>query len=220
MASAQLWLPDGSQPELLVDTGGEPSWQIVPFAGPAVDVINNVGTMLTEDDHGADRGYLEPDDGRFDAPEDVFAWCGAGVLLRRGYLDEVGLLDERLFVYYEDLELSWRGQKRGWRYRYVPTSVVHHVHAATTIEGSKLKLHYEERNRLLVLARHAKARDAWRAIGRHLLVTASYARRDIFSPLLHARRPHGSLVWRRLRAFGAFKLRALGALRSRRKDRI
>ena len=83
--------------------------RLLPFAGPAVEVINNVGTVLTDDKHGADRGYLEPDDGRFGAPEDVFAWCGAGVLLRRAYLDEVGQLDERLFVYYEDLELSWRG---------------------------------------------------------------------------------------------------------------
>ncbi len=220
MASAQAWLPDGSQAELLLDTGGKPEWQAAPFAGPPTSVINNVGSMLTDDHHGADRGYLEPDDGRFDTSEDVFAWCGAGVLLRREYLDQVGSLDERLFIYYEDLELSWRGQKQGWRYRYVPTAVVHHVHAATTVEGSKLKLHYEERNRLLVLTRHAKARDAWRAIGCHLLVTASYARRDIFSPLVHGRRPRGSLVWQRLRAFAAFKLRALGMLRSRRRDRI
>ena len=59
--------------------------------------------------------------------------------------------------YYEDLELAWRGAKRGWRYRYVPSSVVHHQHAATTGEGSRLKRYHEERNRLLVLTRHARA---------------------------------------------------------------
>jgi GT2 family glycosyltransferase len=219
MANAQLWLPDGSRAELLLDTGDEPTWHDVPFTGPAVTVINNVGSLLTTDQHGADRGYLEPDDGRFDTPEDVFAWCGAGVLLRREYLDEVGELDERLFVYAEDLELSWRGQQRGWRYRYVPTSVVHHVHAATTVEGSKLKLYHDERNRLLVLTRHARAGHAWRAIGRHLLVTASYARRDILGRIIRGQRPRGTIVWQRLRAFGAFSIRAPGMLRSRRRDR-
>ena len=50
----------------------------------------------------------------------MFAWCGGGVLLRPRYLADVGLFDERFFLYYEDTDLSWRGRSRGWRYRYVP----------------------------------------------------------------------------------------------------
>ena len=53
-------------------------------------------------------------------PADVFAWCGGAVLLRSDYLADVGLLDERFFLYYEDTDLSWRGRARGWRYRFVP----------------------------------------------------------------------------------------------------
>ena len=218
-ASAHLWLPEGTEAELLLDAGDGPVWQTVSFAGPATHVINNVGSLLTADQHGADRGYLEPDDGRFDTPSDVFAWCGAAVLLRREYVDDVGPMDERLFVYYEDLEHAWRGRARGWRYRYVPTSVVHHVHAATTGEGSPLKRHYEERNRLLVLTRHASGRDAWPAVLRYLLATASYARRDIFGRIVRGHAPTGSIVWRRLRAYGAFLVRAPGMLLSRRNDR-
>jgi hypothetical protein len=202
-----------------IHVGTDAAWHAVPFAGSATTVVNNVGTELTADLHGADRGYLEPDDGRFDDSQRVFAWCGAAAVLRREYLDDVGTFDERLFVYYEDLELSWRGRKRGWRYVYVPTSVVHHVHAATTVEGSALKHHYGERNQLLVLARHAAAPDVWRAMARFLLVTASYLRRDVLSPLLRGRRPHGSVVGQRLRAFAAFAVRAPGMLRSRRRDR-
>jgi N-acetylglucosaminyl-diphospho-decaprenol L-rhamnosyltransferase len=163
---------------------------------------------LTADRYAIDRGYLEPDDGRFDTPDDVFAWCGAAVLLKRAYLDDVGFFDERLFLYYEDLELSWRGREHGWKYRYVPTSVVHHVHAATSIEGSALKDYYNERNRLLVLTRHASRRDLVRSLIRYLLVTASYARRDVFRPLLHGRPPRSSIVRRRLRAFGGYLRRA------------
>lgn len=203
-----------------VPVGIEPTWVPVAPASASVTVVNNAGSILTTDGHGADRGYLEPDDGRFDTTEDVFAWCGAAVVLRRECVDDVGRLDERLFLYYEDLEHAWRGAGRGWRYRYVPTSVVQHVHAATTIEGSALKLYHEERNRLLVLTRHAEARVAWSAVLRHPLATASYARRDIFSRLVHARRPRGSIVWRRLRALGAFVIRAPGMLRSRRTDRL
>ena len=132
----------------------------------------------------------------------MFAWCGAGVLLRREYLDDVGGFDEDLFVYYEDLELAWRGAERGWRYRTVPTSVVRHVHAATSGRGSPLKQYYDERNRLLVLARHGTTSTASAAALRSLLVTASYAWRDVLAPMLRGRAPRPDVAWRRLRALG------------------
>jgi GT2 family glycosyltransferase len=169
-----------------------------------VPVVNNVGTVLLDDGFAADRGYGEADDGRFDAPTDVFAWCGGGVLLRRAYLDDVGLFDEDLFLYYEDVELAWRGGERGWRYRTAPASVVHHVHAASSGRGSPLKQFYDERNRLVVLSRHSSARATARAALRSLLVTASYARRDLVAPLLGGRSAQPEIVTRRLRAFGSF----------------
>jgi hypothetical protein len=196
-----------------IDLTTDDAWYEVPLDGPALAVINNVGTELLDDGHGVDRGYLEPDDGRYDQQAEVFAWCGAAVLLRREYLDAVGLLDERLFLYYEDLELSWRGRELGWRYRYVPESVVHHVHAASSGEGSALKDYYDERNRLLVLTRHRGPAAGVRAAGRHLLVTASYARRDVVSPLLRGERPSTSVVRRRLRSLGAYARRAPAMLR-------
>jgi GT2 family glycosyltransferase len=181
--------------------------------------VNNAGTELRADGFAADRGFLEPDDGRFDAAVDVFAWCGGGVLLRAAYLDDVGLFDERLFMYYEDLELAWRGAARGWRYRYVPASVVHHVHAASSGRGSPLKQFYDERNRLLVLARRGSPAAAARAAARSLLVTASYARRDVIAPMLRGAAPQPDIAWRRLRAWGGYARRAPGARRARRADR-
>jgi GT2 family glycosyltransferase len=196
-----------------------PAWCDASLDGPLLRVINNVGSVLTADGYGADRGFQAPDDGQFEEAQDVFAWCGAGVLLRRAHLDDIGLFDERLFLYYEDLELAWRGSARGWRYRYVPESIVHHLHAASTIEGSAFKDRFNERNRLLVLTRHARAADVWRAIARYLITTGSYAKRDLLARALHGRLPRTIFVSRRLRAFGAFVVRAPGALRSRRRDR-
>lgn len=216
-ADLELRLRSESPATLRVVSGGvattldvttDGTWHRVAMAGDAIDVVNNVGTEVRDDGYGADRGYLQPDDGRFDEPVPVFAWCGAAVLLRREYLEDVGLLDERLFLYYEDLELAWRGREHGWRYRLEPASVVRHVHAASSGEGSALKDHYDERNRLLVLTRHRGIGAGARAAGRHLLVTASYARRDVVSPLLRGERPNTAVIRRRLRALGAFAARA------------
>jgi len=195
-----------------------PTWHDVVVSGQPIDVVNNAGSVLSTDGFGADRGYLDRDDGHYDEPIDVFAWCGAAALLTTRYLDDVGLLDERLFLYYEDLELSWRGGELGWVYRYVPDVVVRHVHSATTGEHSSLARYQNERNRLLVLARHRPLPTVARASWRYLLVTASYARRDLVSPVLRGRRPRWAIVGTRLRALFGFLWRAPAMRASRRRD--
>jgi GT2 family glycosyltransferase len=195
-------------------------WVTVPLGGTPHSVVNNVGSLLVADGYGADRGYQAPDgDGRFGQPEEVFAWCGAAVLLSREYLESVGLFDESYFLYYEDFDLSWRGRAQGWRYMYVPGSVVHHVHSASSVEGSRLFAHYVERNRLLTLTRNAPLGFAARAALRYALITGSYARRDIVSPLAHARRPSFETVGRRLRSLGGYGRHLPAALAGRRRLR-
>lgn len=194
-----------------VEVGPEPRWVDVTLAGEPYDVVNNVGSILVEGGYGADRGYLQRDEGQFDEPADVFAWCGGGVLLRKEYLEAIGLFDERFFLYYEDTDMAWRGRARGWRYRYVPDSRLRHIHAASSGEGSALFQHYVERNRLLMLTKNAPRGLAAGAAWRYLLTTASYARRDVVSPMLRAHRPNTVLLRRRVRSYLAF-LRLLPAM--------
>jgi GT2 family glycosyltransferase len=203
------------QTDLQVTT--TPAWYPVAVDGEAFDVINNVGSVVLADGHGADRGFLARDDGRFDEVEEIFAWCGAAVLLSKEYLEAVGLFEDRYFLYYEDFDLSWRGRAEGWRYLYVPASVVRHVHSASSVEGSRLFQHYDERNRLLTLTRNAPPALAVREAGRHLLITGSYARRDIVVPLAHRRPPSVETVRRRMRAYGAYLGMLPEALAGRRR---
>jgi hypothetical protein len=187
-----------------VAVGRDRAWFDVPIAGEPIDIVNNAGSVLIEGGYGADRGFLEPDLGQYDAPAEVFAWCGGSVLLRPSYLSDVGLFDDHFFLYYEDTDLSWRGRSRGWRYRYVPEARVRHVHAASTGEGSPVFQHYVERNRLLMLVKNAPAPMAANAVWRYVLTTLSYARRDIMAPLLGMHRPQTTTVGRRVRSFVDF----------------
>ena len=150
----------------------------VLYAGS--DVIDNVGVEQGKWGRGADRGHLEPDRGQYDAPADVFGWCGAAVLLRASYLDAVGEFDERLFLYCEDLELSWRGRAFGWRYRTVPESVVRHVHGATAVADSPAPALLQPAQRA---PRRAPARSARHRARRHRpLARGDSLRRDPPSP--------------------------------------
>ncbi len=202
-----------------VDVDRSPRTVTVELCGPPVDLVNSAGVVVTDDGRGADIGWLEPDDGRWDAPGDVPAWTGAAVLLRSEYLTDVGLFDPALFLYSEDLELSWRGARRDWRYVCEPSSVVRHLHSATAIEGSRLATYYIERNRLLVLSRHAPARFALRNAGHTALVLLSYARRDLVVNPLH-REPFSVAATKvRLGAYAGFLRRLPATLRQRRADR-
>lgn len=199
--------------------GPRPAWIEVPLGAEAFDVINNVGSVLKEGGFGADRGYVERDLGQYEQEEEVFAWCGCSVLLRRQYLEDVGLLDERFFLYYEDTDLSWRGRARGWRHLYVPGSVVRHVHAATSVEWSPLFHHFVDRNRLLMVVKNAPAGFAAKAVGAYLLTIASTVRRDVVGCIVHGGRPSTVLLGRRVRAFLAFLALLPAVLADRRRIR-
>ena len=164
--------------------GIDPAWFDVAATGDGIDVINNVGTELLPGGFGVDRGFLEPDDGQFDEPAEVFAWCGAGVLLRRAYLDDVGLFDEDFFVYYEDLELAWRGtDAAGGTAPYRPrSSVTSTPPPADAARGSSSTT----TNATASSSSPATARPARRRMAalRSLRVSASYTARDVVAPVV------------------------------------
>jgi GT2 family glycosyltransferase len=98
------------------------------------------------------------------ASTDVLGCTGAVALLRRAMLDDVAVdgqvLDERIFAYYDDLDLAWRAALRGWRCRYEPSlTAVHHRagrNAIRALAGRPTRVRDQVlsvRNRLLVIAR-------------------------------------------------------------------
>ena len=73
-----------------------------------------------------DRGHGEIDQGQYDQLTELVS-CGFGcVLIKRSLLEHIGLLDERFFLYYEDVEFCLRAKKRGWRTVLSPESIVYH----------------------------------------------------------------------------------------------
>jgi N-acetylglucosaminyl-diphospho-decaprenol L-rhamnosyltransferase len=63
---------------------------------------------------------------------EVDSVCGACMLIRREVVDRVGLLDERFFMYGEDLDWCLRARQAGWTVRYEPAIVVQHQHGAAS----------------------------------------------------------------------------------------
>lgn len=59
---------------------------------------------------------------------------GAVMILRKKALDQVGLMDERFFMYFEDEDLCCRMWRKGWKIFYVTDAKAYHAHIA---EGRK-----------------------------------------------------------------------------------
>ena len=57
---------------------------------------------------------------------------GASMILRKAMLDRIGLLDEGLYTYFDDIDLCLRARRAGWETWYVPQSRVVHLEGAST----------------------------------------------------------------------------------------
>ncbi len=60
-------------------------------------------------------------------------WVSSAVMaVRRAALDDIGLLDERIFVYMDDVDLCDRAVRRGWQVWYAPeTSATHFMNGSS-----------------------------------------------------------------------------------------
>ena len=71
-----------------------------------------------------------------DETHKVEVLAGAFMMLRRSVLDEVGLLDEDYFMYGEDIDLSYRILKGGYKNYYFPQTRIIHYKGESTKKGS------------------------------------------------------------------------------------
>ncbi len=185
----------------------------------AVDRIANAGSVVFDDGTGADRGHFAPLGPPYDEPAEVFAWCGGGVLLRWGYLRDVGVFEPSLFLYYEDTDLSWRGRARGWRYVYVPDARVRHVQGASGGAGSDRFVVTTTRNRIVVAVRNAPAAVVRRALAASVSELWASLRHEVLVPLTRLRRPATRMARRRLQGLAAALAALPAALVARRRLR-
>lgn len=120
------------------------------------------------------RGRNEADLNRYDKLTDIFAASGAASLYRVSMLQEIGLLDEDFFAYYEDVDLSFRAQLAGWKVRYVPGSVVYH---ATSTTGQAIKgffTYQTQKNLPMLLVKNVPLRLLPTILPRFCLVYLSF----------------------------------------------
>ena len=126
-------------------------------------VIDAVGNAVNAKGEAFNVGLGQPDLGQYDTPAECFGPCFGAAMFRRSAFasDQVGPLDESLFLYYEDVDWNWRCQLLGYTAVTVPSARVRHVMSAATRHlDYGFKFHLTERNLLLCVLKNF----AWRRV--------------------------------------------------------
>jgi len=93
-----------------------------------------------------DLGRDEIDGTTWSQPRKVFGGCGGAVAYRRKMLEEIGFLDPDFVMIYEDVDLSFRAQLRGYECVYVPGAIVYHRYRVTIGKAPSRQVFYSQRN--------------------------------------------------------------------------
>ncbi|MBN1298604.1 MAG: glycosyltransferase family 2 protein [Actinobacteria bacterium] len=119
------------------------------------DIINSCGIEVNSSFYARDRGGNTFDLGQHSKPQEVFGPCGSSLLASRKMLEDTGLFEDMFFTYYEDVDLFWRAQLKGWKSIYAPDAVARHHHCGSNVEWSYSFTYHVLRNRLLAIFRCA-----------------------------------------------------------------
>ncbi len=96
---------------------------------------------------------------KHDGPFRVGWVSGASLIIRRAVLEQIGLLDEGLYTYFDDQDICLRADRAGWETWYVPASKIVHLGGASTgVTGNRapkrLPAYWHEARRRFFLKNH------------------------------------------------------------------
>ncbi|HEX7017962.1 MAG TPA: glycosyltransferase family 2 protein [Patescibacteria group bacterium] len=111
------------------------------------------------------RGIDEVDRGHFDSIQETDFATGCCVLIKREVFEHIGPLNERLFLYSEDVDVSLRAQRAGFKTMLCPSAVIWHKNAGSSQgAGSNISVYYQTRNRLYIGLKYGTWRAKWSAL--------------------------------------------------------
>lgn len=115
------------------------------------NLINSTGHMMNLRGNTWDIGIGRIDTPRFNIKKEVISICGAAYFVKAKVLKEIGLFDSKYFAYYEDVDLSLRILKAGYRLVYIPSAIVYHKFSTKAIHDSPFKIYLSKRNRIWMI---------------------------------------------------------------------
>ena len=146
--------PDSLSKLLNVLQGDEKISAVQPrlMLWPEKDKVNSLGNSIHFLGFGFSIGGYQKFEGDL-SPKEIAYPSGAAVLIKSEVLKKIGLFDNNLYLYHEDLDLGWRMRMSGYKILVAPEAVVYHKYE---FSRSITKFYYMERNRFICLLENYK----------------------------------------------------------------
>jgi GT2 family glycosyltransferase/glycosyltransferase involved in cell wall biosynthesis len=146
---APEWLSAAVEELRRSSTVGAVASKVVDWDGTHIDFVGG-SVNFTGQGYKLEAGLA--DNGQFDQPKDVLFFTGSAAVIRTAVFRELGGFDESFFMFFEDVDLGWRMNLRGYRVRYVPESLVYHKHHAAIAKfGEHREQYLLARNALMMI---------------------------------------------------------------------
>lgn len=169
------------------------------FVGPLVlhaqpeNLIQSAGGWLDKRWRSGHRAENQPDSGQFQQVETLPWLSGCALLVRSQMIREIGLLDERFFLYEEELEWCLRGRQAGWEALFAPQVKVWHSGVSPDYEPKPYITYYMARNHFLLLSKQRPGVLPWLdAILQSVRTLLSWT----IKPRWRGKRAHRDALWR------------------------
>lgn len=107
------------------------------------------------------EGKNRPDGPSWNQIKQVELLLGCALLVSRRAIEQVGLFDERFFMYHEEVDFLYRCRQKGISVYYCPFTHAFHRGAHSTRKLPHQKTFWLRRNSLLFLRKHRAGRAAW-----------------------------------------------------------
>jgi hypothetical protein len=139
--------------------------------GSEPDVIQYAGTThvhpLTA--RNSTLGEKQTDAGQFRQAQPTAYAHGAAMMVPKKVVENVGMMPEDFFLYYEELDWSEQIRRAGFEVMFEPNAKIYHKESYSVNKISALKIYYLNRNRLLFMRRN-RSKKQWLAFCLFLLL--------------------------------------------------
>lgn len=133
-------------PQICYDPKLTNNQQIIQYAG-----ATHVHSMTARNEI---LGEKQIDKGQFNIAKETAYVHGAAMMIKREVIDNVGVMPEEFFLYYEELDWSEQIRNAGYKVYVEPNALVYHKESLTVGKDSTLKTYYHTRNRIFFVRRN------------------------------------------------------------------
>jgi GT2 family glycosyltransferase len=151
------------------------------------DVIQTAGGQLGPHWQALLTDCNQRDQGQYREPRTVDWISGCAMLVRRQLIEQIGVLDERFFMYWEEIDWCLQASRAGWHLIHVPQAKLWHKGVQRDYRPEPAVTYYTTRNHFLLLAKNHAPVGTWLAL---TLSTARTLSSWTLKPRWRSMRPH------------------------------